>query len=171
MRVPLLVIGVGNEYCGDDGAGLAVVRALQARQSASCVRFLECDGNCTALLDAWQTAERVILIDAVTSGARPGTIYCVDPLIQSLPAKWIFFSTHALGIAETVALAQTLGQLPPNLLIYGIEGEQFVADRRFSPAVKRAIEKVIYLVQRDLPDCHPQSERLCGGDEGELNSW
>lgn len=157
MTVPPLVIGIGNEYRGDDGAGLAVVRALRARQGAP-ARFLECDGNCTTLLDAWQTAEHVILIDAVTSGARPGTIYRIDTQTQPLPARWTFFSTHAFGIAETLALAHSLGQLPPDLRIYGIEGEQFAATERFSRSVKQAIKKVVHLVLCDLSACYHQSE-------------
>jgi len=149
MALPALIIGVGNEYSGDDFAGLAVVRALKASKIEQ-ARCMESDGNCTTLLDAWQTADHVILIDAVASGARPGTIYRIDASMQALPAGCTFFSTHAFGIVETLALARTLGQLPASLLIYGIEGEQFAIGADFSPSVKQAIKKVTDLVQFDL---------------------
>lgn len=100
----------------------------------------------------------MILIDAVSSGARPGTIYCIDAQAQPLPAGWTIFSTHAFGIAEPLALARSLGQLPPDLRIYGIEGEQFAATERFSPPVKQAIKKVINMVLLDLSACHHRSE-------------
>ena len=153
MVFPPLVIGIGNEYRGDDGAGLAVVRALQARKSAH-ARFLECDGNCTTLLEAWKDADDVILIDAVASGARPGTIYRIDARVQAIPAGCTFFSTHAFGIAETLALARALGQLSASFLIYGIEGKRFAAAEGFSPPVKQAIEKVTDQVLLDLSTRH-----------------
>lgn len=165
MASPPLVIGIGNEYCGDDGAGLAVVRALQARKRAH-VRFLECDGNCTTLLEAWKDADDVILIDAVASGARPGTMYRIDACTQTLPARCTFFSTHAFGIAETLTLARALGQLPARFLIYGIEGERFAAAEGFSPPVKQAIEKVTGQVLLDLSGRHarrgPRQEKSHG---------
>lgn len=153
MTCSPLVIGIGNEYRGDDGAGLAVVRALQARKGTH-AQFLECDGNYTTLLGAWKDAENVILIDAVASGARPGTIYRIDARVQALPVGCTFFSTHAFGVAETLALAHTLGQLPSSFLIYGIEGERFAASEGFSPLVKQAIEKVTDQVLLDLSLCH-----------------
>lgn len=149
MTSPPLVIGIGNEYRGDDGAGLAVVRALRARKRVH-ARFLECDGNCTTLLEAWKDTEDVILLDTVASGARPGTMYRIDARVQALPAGCTFFSTHAFGIAETLALARALGQLPSSFLIYGIEGERFAASEGFSPPVKQAIEKVTGQVLLDL---------------------
>ncbi len=84
MREPVLVIGIGNDYRGDDRAGLEVVRTLRAKKSAH-VRLMESDGDCTTLLEAWKHVDMVILVDAASSGATPGTIYRVDIRTQALP--------------------------------------------------------------------------------------
>ena len=149
MEEPVLVIGVGNDYRGDDRAGLVVVRALQARQVEN-ARLMECDGDCSVLFEAWKDAGKVILVDAASSGARAGTITRFDAHMQAIPANYTFSSTHAFGIAETLALARVLGQLPPFLIAYGIEGKHFAAGDDLSPAVKRATQRVVERIMADL---------------------
>lgn len=144
-----LVIGIGNDYRGDDKVGLAVVRALQVSKLTN-VRLMESDGNCTTLLESWKNASKVILIDAVLSGARAGTIFRFDTRVQSIPATCIFSSTHAFGIIETLALARTLNQLPPCVITYGIEGENCATGDDLSPAVRKAVRKVVDRVLHDL---------------------
>ncbi len=149
METPVLIIGIGNDYRGDDAAGLAVIRALEARQLEN-VQLMECDGNCTTLLEAWKCASTVILVDAAISGSRAGTITRFDVRTQPLPARYVLSSTHALGIAETLALAQVLGQLPPCLIVYGIEGKNFNSGGNLSPAVRKAIRVVVEQVILDI---------------------
>lgn len=149
MGQPPLVIGIGNDYRGDDRAGLEVVRMLQARKRAN-VRLLESDGDCTTLLEAWKQADTVILVDAASSGAEPGTIHRVDTWMQALPEGCTFSSTHAFGIAETLNLARILGQLPSCLIVYGIEGETFMTGDDLSPAVRRAVRRVAKHIMADL---------------------
>lgn len=149
MASPPLVIGIGNEYRGDDGVGLAAVRALQAIKLMN-VRLMESDGNCTTLLESWKNTSKVILIDAVFSGARTGTIFRFDTRAQSIPATYTFSSTHAFGIVETLALARTLNQLPPTMIVYGIEGENFATGDDLSPAVRKAVQKVVAQVIGDI---------------------
>jgi len=146
---PVLVIGVGNDYRSDDGVGLAVVRTLKERALPG-ILCLESDGDGTTLIDTWSHASRVIIIDAISSGAQPGTIYRFDALTQPLPASYSFSSTHAFGVAEAIQLARTLDQLPASLVVYGIEGKNFVAGTELSPEVERAVQEVAELMKRDM---------------------
>ena len=148
MDVPVLVIGIGNEYRGDDAIGLAVVRALRAKKIQH-VQLMESDGNCTDLLDAWKHAGKVILIDAITPGTRAGTIHRFDVHTQLLPAEYPLSSTHAFGVAETLELARTLKQLPPSMIVYGIEGQRFTSGEKLSPQVRHVIPEVIRQVLGD----------------------
>lgn len=149
MEAPVLIIGIGNDYRGDDAVGLAVVRALQTSKITH-ARLMESDGDCTTLLESWKGAAKVILIDALVSGTRAGTIRRFDIRTQSIPAECTFSSTHAFGIAETLALARTLSQLPPCLILYGIEGTDFTAGSTLSPPVKSAVRKAMTLVLDDI---------------------
>jgi hydrogenase maturation protease len=141
-----LVIGIGNRYRSDDGAGPAVLDLLRAKQLPG-VRLLECDGDGAALLDVWQVADAVFLIDAVSSNAPPGTIYRFDLLAQQLPREVAFQSTHAFGVAEAVELGRVLGQLPDSLVLYAIEGKSFAAGVGLSTEILAAVQEVARQVE------------------------
>jgi hydrogenase maturation protease len=147
----MLVIGVGNEFRGDDAAGLAVLRLLKAKNVAR-VTFMEADSGCELLLERWATAEKVMIIDAVASGAKPGTVYRFDARAQPIPASCSFYSTHAFGIVENVELARVFDQLPPSLTVYGIEGENFTTGADLSPVVKQAVDEVVAQVMLDMQE-------------------
>jgi hydrogenase maturation protease len=124
-----VVVGVGNDWRGDDAAGLVVARRL--REAG--IPTVEVGGDPAALLDAWAGASHAIVVDAVRSGAAPGTVHRLDA--GRLPDGLRAASTHALGLAEAVALARTLGRVPARLEIYGIEAGEAEIAAGLTPAV------------------------------------
>ena len=162
----LLIIGVGNAYRSDDALGLVVARRLRADPSLQAnqvnqVLIQEQSGEGTALLEAWKDTEAVILIDAVHSGAVPGTVHHFDAGKQALPAVFSSASTHSFGLAEAIEMARALQQLPAHCVVFGIEGENFAAGTELSSTVSQAIDSV---VERIRTEC---SLALIDGDEGE----
>jgi hydrogenase maturation protease len=149
----VLVIGVGNEMRGDDGAGIAVARALGTRVRPG-VRVMEALGEGAALVDAWRDAGAVILIDAARSGAPPGTIHRFDAVKEPMPPRFFHYSTHAFSVAEAVELARVLGALPRRLLVFGIEGRTFEAGAGLSPEAARAAATVTVEIERLLAGEH-----------------
>jgi hydrogenase maturation protease len=152
MSQPILVIGIGNEYRSDDGARLEALRMLKAKGLPDAL-VVESNGDGTALMEAWKTANRVILIDAVSSGAKPGIIYRFDALTQPVPTGVSLHSTHAFGVAEAIELARTLHQLPGSLVVYGIEGKDFTAGVTLSQEVEDAVREVVERVTCEIQ--HP----------------
>lgn len=144
----ILVIGIGNAYRNDDAIGLIIARRLKKRVLDH-VKVLEENGEGTALMESWKDANTVILIDAVHSGAMPGTIHRLDPHAQPISAKFFHHSTHAFGVAEAIELARTLDQLPPQLIVYGVEGKSFEAGVELSLEVEEATREVVKRVLRD----------------------
>jgi hydrogenase maturation protease len=143
----ILIIGIGNAYRSDDAVGLTVAHAIQANRLPH-TAILEATGDGTALLEAWQGREAVILIDAVTSGAPAGTIYQLDAQSEPLSPDLCALSTHAFGVAQAIELARTLGNLPARLVVFGIEGKRFVAGLGLSPEVERAAQQAVEDVTR-----------------------
>lgn len=149
-RIPrVLVIGVGNAARGDDAVGCQVIQRLQGSVGEE-VEMQEQSGEGTALMEAWQEADAVILVDAVQSGGAPGTIFRFDAHEEALPAKFFRYSTHAFSVAEAVELARVLHRLPPRLVVYGIEGQTFAAGVGLSPAVAAAVAQVVTQVRREI---------------------
>lgn len=133
-----MILCCGNPDRADDAAGLLVARRLQALG----IEAHEHTRDALALLDAWRGADDVILVDAVVTGAPTGTVSVWDGGAP-LPADVRFgCSTHAIGVAEAVGLARSLGCLPERLLLYGIEAQDFTPGAAPSGSVLEAVEDV-----------------------------
>lgn len=134
----MLVLCCGNPDRGDDAAGPLVARRLRELGIDAC----EQTGEALSLIEAWQGADEVILVDAVVSGARRGAVTVWDALNARLEGVPRLSSSHALGLADAVALARTLGRLPPRLILYGIEARRCEMGQPPSKAVLRGVEQV-----------------------------
>jgi hydrogenase maturation protease len=150
-----LIIGVGNEYRGDDAVGLIVARRLKERLAGSAI-VIEQSGDGAALMEAWLGAETVIVIDAMMSGAAPGTVRRLDASARPIPKSYFRCSTHAFGVAEAIELARALGNFPQRLVVYGIEGKNFAAGVGLSAEVVKAAGET---VRQALATIQPVSSR------------
>lgn len=137
------VIGIGNPWRRDDGAGIAVARRLRAHLPPE-VRIVECDGDAARLIELWRGAERVVVVDALVSkpGAPPGTLRRIDALSTDIPQD-ITASSHGVGLSIALGLAKALGTLPSKLIVYGIEGNDFTHGETPSPAVENGIGEAV----------------------------
>jgi hydrogenase maturation protease len=144
-----VVIGVGNAYRSDDGVGLAVVEYLRGRLPEG-VAVVPCEDEPSRLLDAWDGASAVYVVDAVSSGAEPGTLHRFDASEEAVPSNVFRSSTHAFGVGEAIELARVLGKLPPRVLVYGVEGAEFRGGEALTPAVAAGVERVANVVLEDL---------------------
>lgn len=143
-----LIIGIGNDYRSDDAVGHAIARRLMS--DANGVQVREESGECGALMDAWGDADYVILVDAVESGAPPGTIQRFDANAHGIPSEFFHYSAHGFGVSESIELARALGRLPAHLIVYGIEGKTYALGTELSPEVRRAADEVVRRVRREL---------------------
>jgi hydrogenase maturation protease len=151
-KTPIKVIGVGNTFRCDDAAGLMVVRGL-AKEDFPQVVMAESPGTGSSLPDAWKNVARVIIIDAVVTGGPPGTIYRFDAhaLGATLPVSHSS-TTHGWGLSEALAMGKVFQNLPPVLIIYGIEGKDFGLGDAVSPEVAAAIPEVIRRVTEEIQE-------------------
>lgn len=158
-REGLLVIGIGNAYRADDGIG-PLVAARVERLSLSGVRVVARSGDALALIEDWSDAKAVILIDAASSGAPPGTIHRLDLTAGELPRELSLSSTHALGIAQAIGLARAIGRLPQQLIVYAIAGTCFEAGQQMTAPVRAIAGQAVERVVCDLrSQCGMTSER------------
>jgi hydrogenase maturation protease len=147
----VLVIGVGNPYRSDDGVGLVVARRIRELNIYG-VAVMEETGEATRLIEFWSATPNVFLIDAVHSGAEPGTVHRIDAIQQNIPSDYFFYSTHAFGVAAAIELARSLYRLPPRLIVYGIEGNDFSDKPTLSVEVEESVSRAIEaLVQEITP--------------------
>jgi len=166
-----MVIGVGTRYRGDDAAGLAVAQLVAAARTVADV--IEYDGEPTGLLALWEGADAVWIADAAVFDAPPGVVRrlvvagadspapdsppsgpsapgCGAPTGEQPFAGLRGTSTHALGVADALGLAATLGLLPPRVVIYAIRGHDFSPGNDLAPPVAAAAREAAALVAADV---------------------
>jgi hydrogenase maturation protease len=146
-----LVVGVGHPDRGDDAVGWLVAERLRERLAdLPEVTVVAASADPAALLTEprWDGATPLVLVDAVVTGAPPGTVE-VRGAEQPLPSPRSS-GTHDLGLVATLQLARALGRLPPDLTIVGIEGARFGLGDLPSPAVIAAAERVAAALEAEL---------------------
>lgn len=159
---PVLVIGVGNAYRGDDAAGLVAAGRIGAAASPG-VEVIEHPGDPVSLMDVWAGRESVYLVDTVVAGGAPGAVLRFDALADPLPARFGRRGTHGAGVAEAIGLARVLGLLPSHLTIYGITGTSFTPGADLSPAVRRAVSEVCAQLRDELAQGTGLQGPMAGG--------
>ena len=138
-----LIVCLGNDLRGDDAAGPLAAARLGERGVAAVVEAPE------RLIDRFDGAGHVVVVDAVRSGAPAGTIHRLDAVAEPLPPELSGASTHLFGLADAIELARVTGRLPASLRVIGVEGRVFEVGAAPSPEVEAAVERVVAELARD----------------------
>jgi hydrogenase maturation protease len=150
----VLIIGVGNELLGDEGLGVHVARSLLAERASlpPHVDVLEAGTSLLDFLPAMPQYSRVIIVDAVRAGQKPGTVYRAETLndfaaqLETSPP----LSLHQWSLFETLRAAENLRLLPKRLSLVGAEPEQIELRMDLSPELKRAAARIISLLLEEV---------------------
>jgi hydrogenase maturation protease len=129
----VVVIGVGNEYRRDDGAGLAVVASLRGRVPPD-VELVLTDGEPTRLIEAWTGAALAVVVDAVRADPPlPGRVHRFE-LDRPLAGATRTASSHGFGLDDAIRLALALDRMPGKLIVRAIEAADLTQGTGLTPA-------------------------------------
>jgi len=153
-RRDLVVIGLGNEFISDDGAGIYAVRGLKEKigdldNQSIAIEELAIGG--LALLDYLTGYERCIIVDAVVSGNHPpGTIYRFVQTRGSQPVK--LSSSHQIDLSQILGLAELMkAEVPHTVTVYGIEAcDVTTFSEGCTSLVERAIPRLVNYLYEDI---------------------
>lgn len=145
-----LVVGLGSPDRGDDAVGPAVAADVAALGLAGVEVVTHEDP--TALVDLWSDRDLAVVVDAVCSGAPPGSVTVLEtggdarPLPESAWAGTGRGGTHAFGLAAAVELSRALHRLPPRVVVVGVEAAAFEHGEPLSPPVTEALPAAVHAV-------------------------
>ena len=137
-----VVIGVGNPMRRDDGVGPAAARILE-RDPPEATEIVTLDGESTRLVEVWRGRSRAVVVDAIVTGAPPGTIHEIEVGRDRLPEWDTGASTHAAGLSEAIALGRALDRIPDELVVIGVEPGDVSFGQGLSTPVRDALTAVI----------------------------
>ena len=146
---PVVVIGVGNEYRRDDGAGLAVVARLHDRVPPG-VELVLTDGEPTRLIEAWTGAALAVVVNAVPADPpRPGRVHRFV-LDRPLAGATRTASSHGFGLDDAIRLALALDRMPGRLIVHAIEAADLTQGTGLTSPVAASLDEVADAVLSDL---------------------
>ncbi len=141
--VPLLILGLGNLLCGDDGLGVAAVRRLQEEYDfPEGVLLLDGGTLGLSLLPFLEDAERVILLDAIRDDGPAGTFVRLTGDDVG-PAVAHRLSVHQVGVADLLDAARLRDRMPPELILLGLVPQSLELSIELSPALKARLDVLV----------------------------
>jgi hydrogenase maturation protease len=144
-----VIIGIGNEFRRDDGAGPAVVARLSELLPPG-VELTVSDGEPVRLIEAWQGASLAVVVDAVRAEPpEPGRLHRFE-LYRPGSAAASGVSSHGMGLDEAIRLALVLERMPARLIVHAVEVADVSQGTGLTPAVAAATDALVAAVLGDL---------------------
>lgn len=158
----ILVLGVGNILLKDEGLGVRVVEKIRAGYAFSTnVELMDGGTLGMALMDSIMGCHRLIVVDAVVNGGRPGDIYRLTGLEMG---KSVAFknSMHQSDLLETLAACKALGSCPETVVL-GMEPRDFDPwGLDLTPPVQARLEDLCRAVLAEIKSCGGSFHTLQG---------
>ncbi len=139
----LLVLGLGNVLCGDDGLGVAAIELLGRRHRIpEGVRVLDGGTLGLSLLTHIRASDDVILVDAINGGGPPGTLVRLEA-DEVAPAVRSRLSCHQVGVADLLDALGMLDAYPRRLVLLGLVPESLELNYGCSPSVTEKLPELV----------------------------
>jgi hydrogenase maturation protease len=151
LRFGTLVIGLGSPLMGDDGLGLVALEQLRAEGVRDGVTLADGGTWGLNLLPMIESAERVLFIDAMHGGMRPGQVAILEgeAIPRFLQTK---LSPHQIDLREVLAVAEFRGTLPGEMVVFGMEPESVEMRTGLSPVVLDRLADLVSAVRARLEE-------------------
>jgi len=139
----ILVLGLGNTIMTDDGFGVRVVVELSSRyRLRGDVRLLDGGTLGLDLLPQLEGVERLLIVDALQMQAAPGTVFRLEG--EEVPRAFASkLSVHQMGVQDLLAVAELMGHLPSELVVWGVQPQSIEMGTELTAPVAAAIEPVV----------------------------
>jgi len=149
MSQRVLIAGIGNIFLQDDGFGVEVVRRLASELLPQWIRVA--DFGIRGVHLAYEIIDgdydAVILVDAAPRGEEPGTVYFIEPDLETVDTlEPVSLDTHGMDPQVVFQTIKTLGGMRGRLYVVGCEPLETEEGIGLSAPVARGVEDAIKLL-------------------------
>lgn len=143
-----LILGCGNLLLQDEGIGVHLIEYIRQKPLPADVELLDGGTAGFDLIDFIMHADKVVIVDAVKAGGRPGEIYCFGPDdFKTDPSPKT--SLHGVGLNDVFRIIQQIDSLP-EIRIIGIEPQNVDFGTELSDRLKQLLPKISELVLKEI---------------------
>jgi len=144
----VLVLGLGNILLSDEGAGVKAVEELERRHDcSSAVQIIDGGTMGLELLPYFEERSHILIIDAVKTGKKPGTIVRIDDPPAYFRSRT---SPHQIGLADVLGIAAITDNLPRNITLFGIEPKQLSTGLSLSDEISQNLSRLVDMIAAEL---------------------
>lgn len=144
----ILIVGVGNLLCRDDGIGVHVINEMKNLNLPNNVELLDIGTSTLDLFSYLKSIEKMIVIDAIKGGLEPGSIYRLFPE-DLIPDSQKPIALHEIGLLESLRMAEKMG-IKVKTVIIGIEPEIIDWGMELTERLRAKIPLIIETVLKEL---------------------
>jgi hydrogenase maturation protease len=159
VKAPLLIAGIGNIFFGDDAFGCEVAQELARRPIPDGVEVCDYGIRGYDLAYALMDGRDAILLDTVSRGGEPGTLYLIEPSFDDLGDEDAPPDGHSLDPVSVLRMIRSFGGRPGRLFLVGCEPSQLESEdgemglsEKVQAAVPQAIDMVESVIDQYFPD-------------------
>ena len=139
---------MGNTLMGDDGVGVRVAEALSARDLGPDVAVVSGGTDGMALSHHFRDADRVLVVDAIAAGDKPGSVFRFTPEDAGI-TELRSHTSHGLSLPN-IMLAAKLQGAAPDVVIYAVQiGDITCGFDTLTPDVEAAVADVADMVAQE----------------------
>lgn len=141
-----LILGLGNLLLSDEGVGVHVARALAQRVLPPGVSVVEAGTAFLDVLPEIETADRLLLVDAMEGGGAPGSVYRVP--FQECQHPEMLASLHGFDMSRVLFMAGN--QRSPEVTVFGVEPARLEWGTELSPPLQRVLPMLADVILNEI---------------------
>jgi len=151
------VLGIGNVLLRDEGIGCHVVHALEEIPLPD-VKIID-GGTFPDVLQLFEDADKLVIVDAVKGGGMPGQIYRFHPEDITLEQKPLL-SLHDMSLVDSLKLMQLWHNIGEAVII-GVEPREINWGLELSPELQEKMPQIIDAILAELNNTSLKGEMKC----------
>ena len=135
----------------DEGVGVAVIARLhQCADLPAGLEVIDLGTGGLSVLHEIRGRKKVIFVDCAYMNLSPATMRRFTPDEVCSAKVQTRLSLHEGDLMQTLELARQLGELPPEVMIYGIEPESVTFGDGLSGALERRLDEYVAAIRQDI---------------------
>jgi len=147
-KIRTTIVGVGNILLKDEGIGVHIAHSLQQTDISHDIKVIDV-GTSPDLPYYVKDCDKLIIVDAVQGGGKPGTFYRFHPHDANIESGEMA-SAHELGLGQSLEMMRLMGSEPREIVIIGIEPKEIGWGMELSAELQQKIPEIIDLILSEI---------------------
>ncbi len=145
----IMVVGVGNYILQDEGVGVHAVNRLMEMGLPPEIQLVDGGTHSYDLVDFFCQADHLIIVDAMSTGGEPGTIYRARLEDLGLRRQDDAISLHEIHFIDAIEMVHALGHYP-EVMVFGVEPRAIDWGLELTPEVAACLPRLVELVKTEI---------------------